>query len=184
MSNQSFPKDTAECQVAELPNASVVINFRVRAPQARSFDSGRASIPSLLSHLQVEPPLPCHCRLQARSDDGGESWTIPAPVPALVEPVCSAGLLQASGSLLFSNPATVSSRVNMTVRRSGDEGATWTAGTALVWPGPAAYSVLVPLSSPGPRAGTGADGPVAVGIVFECGEKSPYETISFSSVTV
>lgn len=137
-----------------------------------------------MSCLQVEPPLPCHCRLQARSDDGGESWSSPTPVPALVEPICSAGLLQASGSLLFSNPATTSSRVNMTVRRSGDEGSTWTAGTALVWPGPAAYSVLVPLSSPGTQAGTEVYGPVTVGVVFECGEKSPYETISFSSVTV
>jgi hypothetical protein len=145
------------------------------------------------SPLQVEPPLPCHCRLQSRSDDGGESWTTPAPVPALIEPVCSAGLLQVSpGALLFSNPATVGSRVNMTVRRSADEGDTWGAGTTLVWPGPAAYSVLVPLSGPAaseaaPPGGHGSwrsASPVTAGVVFECGAKSPYETISFSSVTV
>jgi hypothetical protein len=61
VSNQSFPKNTAECQVAELPNASVLINFRVcwcaansnaASPPhpplllpsyARSFWAGRAS---------------------------------------------------------------------------------------------------------------------------------------------
>ena len=149
--------------------------------------------------LQVEPPLQCHCRLQSRSDDGGESWTPPAPNPALIDPVCSAGLLQASPqALLFSNPATEGSRVNMTVRRSADEGATWAAGTALVWPGPAAYSVLVPLaalagpasaasSPPGSDGGTGdglSAGPVTAGVVFECGAQSPYESISFSSVTL
>lgn len=153
--------------------------------------------------LQVEQPLPCHCRLQARSDDGGASWSAAVPVPALIEPVCAAGLLQVSpGALLFSNPATEGSRVNLTVRRSGDEGATWAAGAALVWPGPAAYSVLVPLagqaaSAPPDRSSSSSSssdvasgrrsltsGPVSAGVVFECGIKSPYETISFSSVTV
>lgn len=69
----------------------------------------------------------------------------------------------------------------MTVRRSADEGATWTAGTALVWPGPAAYSVLVPLAAGQEPLSAGQ---VMVGIVFECGLKSPYETISFAEVTV
>ena len=107
--------------MAELGNGSVLINFRA-------------------NHLN-----PCLCRSQARSDDGGATWGPLAYVKDLIEPVCSAGLLELAGGagLLFSNPASTTSRVNMTVRRSRDGGLTW-PDSVQIWAGGGAYSVLVP----------------------------------------
>jgi sialidase-1 len=150
----TFP-GMAECALAPLPNGSVLINFRANHEN------------------------PCDCRAQARSDDGGATWTAPVTwVPALVEPVCSAGLLAPGPgqTVVFSNPATTNARVNLTVRASPDGGTTWPAAAAtVVWPAAAAYSVLVPL----PGAGGGA-----VGVVFERGEKVYTEHISFAAVAV
>ena len=138
-----------ECAMAELRNGSVLMNFRA-------------------NHLR-----PCNCRAQSRSDDGGATWTPLADAPELVEPVCSAGLLALAGGaeLLFSNPASATSRVNMTVRRSSDGGSTWPA-RAQIWPGGSAYSVLLPVGSSG----------AAAGIVFETMEGSNYTGIVFALV--
>ena len=59
----------------------------------------------------------------------------------------------------------------MTVKRSRDSGASWSAG-ALVWRGPAAYSVLVELND------------THVGVVFEHGNVTdgPYHMISLGFV--
>jgi sialidase-1 len=147
-------KGMAECAMAELPNASLLINFRANHEN------------------------PCDCRAQSRSDDGGSTWTPLQWVPALVEPVCSAGLQGTrGGAVYFSNPATASTRTNMTVRMSEDGGLTWPAQhTSVVWPFAAAYSALVPLSH--------TDSGGAVGIVFERGQTSYVEHVSFAAVTV
>ncbi len=139
-----------ECAMAELGNGSVLINFR------------------------NEKRLRCDCRSQARSDDGGATWSPLAPVPDLIEPVCSAGLLQLSRGrgLLFSNPASLTQRVNMTVRRSMDGGFTW-PDEALIWPGGGAYSVLVPV---------GGSSGGAAGIVFETMNAKGYSGIVFALV--
>jgi sialidase-1 len=110
-----------ECQVVELPGGRLLMNMRN-------------------SHLNS-----CDCRAQATSDDGGVSWSPVFFAPDLVEPVCSAGLLQlASGPLLFSNPHSASERVNMTLMASHDDGQSWQPALG-VWPGPSAYSVLTAL---------------------------------------
>ena len=51
------------------------------------------------------------------------------------------------------------------------KGKTWTQGK-LIWKGPSAYSQLVPM---GPTGGQ-------LGLLFEAGEKSSYETITFVAV--
>ena len=143
-----FALPSSECALTQLRNGSLLINCR------------------------EEEALPCHCRTQARSDDGGETWSAPQPVPSLPEPVCSAGLLApAAGAdaLFFSNPASETSRVNMTVRTSADGGGSWSGGT-LVRAGPAAYSALVPLAGAG------------VAVVFETGAVTPYEEIAFATI--
>jgi sialidase-1 len=86
----------------------------------------------------------------------------------LVEPVCQASILRlpGEGGILFSNPASTK-RERMTVRLSRDDAKTWPHARAL-HPGPAAYSCLTVL--PGG----------AVGCLYECGEKNPYETITFA----
>ena len=57
----------------------------------------------------------------------------------------------------------------MVVRRSDDGGTSWDQ-RRLVWAGPTAYSVLVPIND------------THVGLVFENGHSSPYERISFVAV--
>ena len=137
----------SECAMAELGNGSVLINFRAE-------------------HLN-----PCLCRSQMRSDDGGGSWSPLVYVPDLIEPVCSAGLLHVNQGLLFSNPASESRRVNMTVRRSRDGGLTW-PDKVLIWPGGGAYSVLLPVGRGG----------VAAGVVFESMDATGYSGIVFALV--
>lgn len=146
-----FARNMSECAMAELGNGSVLVNFR---------NERRAH---------------CDCRAQARSDDGGATWSPLAFVPDLIEPVCSAGLLDLprGRGLLFSNPASATKRVNMTVRRSMDGGLTWPAKVQ-IWPGGAAYSVLVPVGSSG--------GGAAAGVVFETVNASGYNGIVFALV--
>jgi sialidase-1 len=119
-----------ECQLAELSNGKVVVNFRN-------------------AHLNHS----CDCRATSTSEDGGQTWSTPVTyVPELIEPVCAAGLINtaapvkgAKDVLFFSNPADKSSRDKMTVRRSDDSGASWPT-SLLVWPGEAMYSVLAPIN--------------------------------------
>ena len=109
-------------------------------------------------------------RAVALSSDGGLSWSAPAFDETLVEPVCQASLIGIGKGkrrvLLFSNPASTQ-RVNMTVRLSRDDGKSWVAFRT-VYQGPSAYSNLVEL------------GRGVVGLLYERGEKSPYERISFA----
>ena len=101
------------------------------------------------------------------SKDGGLSWSDPVLNEALVEPVCQGSLLRVGKWLYFANPAATK-RERMTVKASRDGGKSWTAGR-LVHAGPAAYSNLVAL-----RGGR-------LGLLYERGEKSPYERIVFGS---
>lgn len=111
-------------------------------------------------------------RAVAVSKDAGETWSAPVLDEALVEPVCQGSLLRfgkgANAVLLFANPAAAT-RVNMTVRLSRDDGKSW-AGSKVVHPGPSAYSNLVEL-----------DGRT-VGLLYERGAASAYETIAFERI--
>lgn len=118
-----------------------------------------------------------HRRAIAYSQDGGLTWTDPVLDPVLVDPVCQASLIRAAapgkksnGRLLFSNPADVT-RVRMTVRLSEDDGKTWPYAR-LIHEGPSAYSSLAIL--PGGN----------VGLLYESGDKTPYERITFARFPV
>jgi sialidase-1 len=113
-------------------------------------------------------------RAVALSRDGGDTWSELTFDQALIEPICQASLLRYRSAdsgddrrLLFSNPASPSTRHRMTVRLSRDEGKTWPA-SRLLHAGPAAYSCLTVLP----------DG--SIGCLYEAGEKSAYETITFA----
>lgn len=112
-------------------------------------------------------------RQTALSHDGGASWTDPGHAPELVEPICQASIRRCAwptaaqkGALLFSNPASTR-RENMTVRLSEDDGQSWPAAGQL-HAGPSAYSCLAVLPDQ------------AIGCLYERGEKSPYETLTFA----
>lgn len=113
-------------------------------------------------------------RQTAVSRDGGDTWSEQRIVPELVDPICQASIRRLSwprdgseGVVLFANAAS-ERRERMTVRASFDDGASWPVARMLSAQ-PAAYSCLVAM--PGGE----------VGLLYETGVQSPYETIAFTS---
>ena len=109
-------------------------------------------------------------RQVAYSDDGGLSWKDQKFDSQLIEPICQASIqshtFQNKNLLLFSNPASTEKRANMTLRVSYDQGENW-ANSITIFRGPSAYSDLV------------IDQNKQIGCLFENGESSPYERISY-----
>lgn len=143
------PQDQVnECTVAEINNGQLMLNMRNYGPvKARQISYSR---------------------------DGGKHWSDIQTDTSLVEPVCQASLFRydlpgKKTYLAFSNPASASSRVGMTVRLSSDWGKTW-SGKHVLHEGPSAYSNLVGLP----------DG--NLGCLYEGGDLNPYETILFQEI--
>ena len=135
-----------ECAVAELSDGRLLLNMR-------NYDRSQRT------------------RAQSRSRDGGLSWSEVVHEDTLPEPICQASMIALDDGrrLVFSNPASSSSRTAMTVRTSDDGGASWSEGV-LLHAGPSAYSCLTEL----------ADG--GVGCLYERGTSHPYESIRFERV--
>jgi len=113
----------------------------------------------------------------ATSADGGQTLSVASPDSALLEPPAQASLIRMTSAktngrsrLLFANPAS-NKRERMTVRLSYDEGTSWPVAR-VVHDGPAAYSSLVVLPD------------MALGLLFERGDRSPYERIVFARLTL
>lgn len=144
------PQDKVnECGVVELAGGRLMLNMR-------NYDRSKRS------------------RQTAISDDGGITWKQQKHDPALIEPICQAGILrhrwpdrEKPGVILFSNPASANGRVRMTVRASFDDGATWPV-SKLLFEGPSAYSDLATL----------ADGRIAC--LYEGGEDNTANGIIFA----
>ncbi len=139
-----------ESTVAELSDGRLLLNMR-NASKSR--------------HRQI-----------AISKNGGKKWSAIYPDTTLIEPVCEANLIryQFSGQKqahLFSNPASTTSRTQMTVRISYDNGKTWPE-KKLVYEGPSAYSCLAVLPNGNPA------------IFYEAGYQRPYEGIVFEELSV
>ncbi|WP_373515877.1 exo-alpha-sialidase [Persicitalea sp.] len=86
-------------------------------------------------------------RIQAFSRDAGASWTEEKVMKDLSDPVCEGSLIsykpkRGKPVLLFSNLDSQDKRENLTIRRSTDDGRSWSPGK-VVYAGPAAYSDLV-----------------------------------------
>ncbi|MGW6060078.1 sialidase family protein [Streptomyces sp. NPDC055189] len=113
-------------------------------------------------------------RGDAYSADGGRKLVKPfRPQAGLVGPVveCSVLQLRTPDVLLFSGPADPGFRALMTVRHSRDGGITWQ--DAYTVDGlPAAYSDLVRVDDE------------TVGLLYETGDFSAYETITFRRIPV
>lgn len=113
------------------------------------------------------------CRTVSVSKDGGLTFSEGKPDETLVEPVCQASFLRytrkaahGKNRLIFSNPASLR-RNMMTVRMSYDEGKTWPV-MKLLDPRFGAYSCLTVLPD------------MEIGLLYECGDKDAYETITFA----
>jgi len=118
-------------------------------------------------------------RTFSRSTDGGISWDTPynntTNPPTIPDPGCQGNIYRLTTTndsnasrLIHANAAHASSRVNMTLRISYDEGATW-AVSNLVYAGGSAYSSVTKLA-------TGE-----VGLLFE---KDPYGGLDFTRRSV
>jgi sialidase-1 len=132
---------------------------------------------SLLLNMRNHPAKPENFRMIAKSRDGGRTLSPAVPDRALIEPPAQASLVRFSTAvtggrnwLLFANPASTM-RERLTVRLSYDEGTTWPV-SRVVHVGPAAYSSLVVLADR------------SIGLLFERGERSPYERITFARFTL
>ncbi|MGH4027889.1 sialidase family protein [Actinomycetota bacterium Odt1-20B] len=128
----------------------------------------------LYFNTRNDSPAPGN-RADAHSLDGGESLVKPfRPQAGLVTPVVEGCVLQLRDPdvLLFSGPADPGGlRALLTVRRSHDGGTTWEPAHTVDGL-PAAYSDLV-------RADAGT-----VGLLYETGDFSAYETITFRRIPV
>lgn len=126
----------------------------------------------LMLNMRNHPSLSENFRMVAISDDRGETLAPPVADRALPEPPAQASLLRLPDGptgqawLAFANAAGPG-RTRMTVRLSSDDGQTWPEAH-VVHEGPAAYSALVALAGAG------------LGVLYERGESSPYETITFA----
>ena len=149
-------RHTDECQIAELAGGRVLINMR----NYWGREGGE--------------PAKGNRRAVAFSPDGGANWQPLRFDETLVEPLCQASLIgyaaeQEGGRtrLLFSNPASRTTRERLTIRLSDDEGRTWPVAR-LLHEGPAAYSCLTILP----------DG--VIGCLYEAGQRHAYEKIVFA----
>ena len=142
-------KGVNECTVAEISKGHLLLNMR---------NSG-----------------PARCRQIATSKDGGTSWSSIHPDTTLIEPVCEGSLISYNyrgkkRGLVFSNPASKTSRSNMTVRISHNNGKTWPLQKVL-YAGPSAYSNVTILPNG------------EIGCLYEAGYNKPYEGIVFQSAS-
>jgi sialidase-1 len=131
----------------------------------------------LLLNMRNHPPKAENFRMVATSADLGLTLSPAAPDRALIEPPAQASLLRLTiartadrNRLLFANPASTR-RERLTVRVSYDEGSTWPVARVL-HEGPAAYSTLVALRD------------LSIGLLFERGDRSPYDRITFARFTL
>ena len=120
-------------------------------------------------------------RAVALSPDGISRWSRPRFDPALQEPICMASVCRLSAKaddpgteLIFSNPANLKGRSNLTIRLSRDEGQTWPVSRTLE-PGASAYSDLA----------VGPDGTIYC--FYERGEpdkpgNDPYQRLTLASI--
>jgi sialidase-1 len=117
-------------------------------------------------------------RVVGISHDQGLTWDRSYEDKTLIESYCMASFIRyAFGTeteksmILFSNPASKKDRTNVTLRVSFDEGRTW-PDAFTIDPGRFAYSCLARLPSG------------AVGCLYETGEKSGHDQITFICINL
>lgn len=135
---------SSEAQVAVLDDRTLLMSIRNHGPRK----------------------LRAWCTYAWSDDLATGRWSEPWFV--LPDPICQASLIRhPSGVLLFSNPASKTQRLAMTVRASTDRGRTWNAGR-VIDPGLSGYSCLTALP----------DG--NVGILYEGGKERYNESLFFA----
>lgn len=128
---------------------------------------------SVMLNMRNNHANPCKCRAVAISNDGGLTFGKIHYDPVLISPVCQASIVRVGDEIHFSNPASTSGRVDMTVRKSLDNGITWKS-SLLIWAaGGPGYSNLVEGGLGGEHQGFG-------GLLFERSDTQDNDAISFA----
>ena len=106
--NVSAParRDTTECAVVQLADASLMLNMRDNRNRADKSDTNGRAV--------------------SVTTDLGQTWrTHPSDHHALPEPTCMASLISTGDLLLFSNPRNRHHRSHITIQASLDQGTSW-----------------------------------------------------------
>lgn len=144
------------------------------APLGQVNESTVAELPNGNLMLNMRHPGNEKMRQVALSKNGGKKWYNQHSDTALIEPVCQGSLItyifpNRQAFVAFSNPASQTARVNMTIKLSYDNGKTWPKQKVL-YAGPSAYSNLVVLPNGN------------LGCLYEAGLQKPYEGIVFEEI--
>ena len=113
-------------------------------------------------------------RVYSISSDGGLIWSALMPTPELVDPVCQGSLTSSvvgNGYAVFFSNAASTTRKNMTIKMSMDDGANWTK-KKVIFSGPSGYSDLLMLSND------------SIAILYEAGVGAYTDGIAFKIVPV
>ena len=118
-----------------------------------------------------------YCRAVTTSNDYGKTWSEPTGDRNLPDPNCQGSIIRGVFNvgkekkelLVLSNNDSEKGRRNMTIKLSADNGETWSY-KKLIHNGPSAYSCLTIMPNGN------------IGLLYESGEKSPYEGISFVEI--
>jgi len=141
-----------ECAVVELTDGRLMLNMR-------NYDRSQRT------------------RKVSYSNDGGQSWSKLEADPDLPEPICQASLIDFKASkkypdaLIFCNPSSSTSRSNMMLKISYDQGNLWSDSLQL-HEGPAAYSDIATMDKG------------ILACLFEAGLNNPYESIVFIQTSI
>ncbi|WP_223280933.1 sialidase family protein [Streptomyces antnestii] len=170
--NHSFPSsDGGHCLLSDDRGRSWRLGYVVDGRNVNETTVAELPDGGLYFNAREQSSAP-GTRLDARSKDGGETLvTAFRPQAGLVGPVVQGSLLVAEGILLYAGPADPVRRARMAVRASCDDGVTWRVAYT-VDGRPAAYSDLVRVDG-----GT-------VGLLYETGDFSAYESITFRRIPV
>ena len=140
-----------ESTIAELENGNLILNMR-------NYD-----------------PTTIKYRTLSYSTDAGMTWTPSKANKTLIEPTCQGSMINLQSdsirqpTLLFVNPSSKSSRSNLTVKASYDDGITWSSLIS-VNKGLSGYSDMTEVSL------------YKIGIVYENGTDKTFDKISYSLV--
>jgi len=160
-----------ECSIAPLGGDQVLANCRTSQNNRAQFVIDGARGPPLIGDLSYPE--------------------------GLIDPGCQGSLVSHGGRFFLSNNNSTEARTNLTVKVSEDDGRTWDRGVPITEPNtPSAYSQLAVLSSAMASRNknshcdcdcdcdSSSEEPVLLGLLFENGEDSPYDRISFTTLEV
>ena len=142
--NQTFGR-MGESALTQLPNGSVMISMR-RSPQLWSL--GRAV---------------------AVSNDGGDTFGPISVDGPLGNPMCQGSIVSFGDATYFSNPAEITSRSHLTIKKSTDNAATWGRSLLVEVGNSAGYSCLVKGAIQG---GPGGKASTEGGLLYEAADGS------------